>query len=186
MANGNNLVRGMLDPMQFYYYNQGNLVNIPRPTEYIDEQEFTADGEPIPIAERQVALEALPEKMNKPIEDANNVAQKLKDAWLKGFSQFMGGDGMLNSKPKDTGGRNKPVKKLKSLKSSEKPGWTMAKGTNFWSVNTDDPYWDTDEGYDEAIALYGESPGWSTKPVQPQKMLNSSRNTVAANLKKYF
>ena len=47
MANRNNLVRGMLDPMQFYYYNQGNLVNIPRPTEYIDGQEFTADGQMI-------------------------------------------------------------------------------------------------------------------------------------------
>ena len=154
--------------------------------EYVDEQEFDANGMPIPIAERQVALEAAPKTMNEPIEDANNVAQKLKDAWLKGASEFMGGGGMLNSKPKDTGGRNKPVKKLKSLKSSEKPGWMMAKGTNFWTVNTDDPYRDTDEGYDEAIALYGESPAWSTKPVQPQKMFNTTRNTVAANLKKYF
>ena len=153
--------------------------------EWVDEQEFTADGKPIPISEQKVTTEAVPKEMDS-VHAANDIGQQLKDAWLKGASEFMGGGGMLNSKPKDTGGRNKPVKKLKSLKSSEKPGWMMAEGTNFWTVNTDDPYWDTQQGYDEAIALYGESPGWSTKPVQPQKMLNSSRNTVAANLKKYF
>ena len=37
---------------------------------------------------------------------------------------------------------------------------------NYWSVNTDDPYWDTEEGYQEALALYGESPAWSTRPVE--------------------
>ena len=153
--------------------------------EWVDEQEFTADGKPIPISEQKVTTEAVPKEMDS-VHAANDIGQQLKDAWLKGASEFMGGGGMLNSKPKDTGGRNKPVKKLKSLKSSEKPGWMMAEGTNFWTVNTDDPYWDTQQGYDEAIALYGESPGWSTKPVQPQKMLNSSRNAVAANLKKYF
>ena len=170
--------------MDIMKYLSGMLDYNPN-VEYVDEQEFTADGKPIPISEQKLATEAVPKEMDS-VHAANDIGQQLKDAWLKGASEFMGGGGMLNSKPKDTGGRNKPVKKLKSLKSSEKPGWMMAEGTNFWTVNTDDPYWDTQQGYDEAIALYGESPGWSTKPVQPQKMLNSSRNTVAANLKKYF
>ena len=51
---------------------------------------------------------------------------------------------------------------------SEKPGYMMAEGSNFWSVNTDDPYWDTEEGYQEAINLYGESPAWSTRPMERQ------------------
>ena len=49
---------------------------------------------------------------------------------------------------------------------SEKPGYMMAEGSNFWSVNTDDPYWDTEEGYQEAINLYGESPSWSSRPME--------------------
>ena len=44
----------------------------------------------------------------------------------------------------------------------------MAEGSNFWSVNTDDPYWDTEEGYQEAINLYGESPAWSSRPMEKQ------------------
>jgi len=185
MTTRNNYVRGMLDPMQFYYYDNGNLVNIPRPTEWIDEQQFTADGKPIPISAREVALEAIPESMAVPT-DANSIAQKLKAAWLKGAKEFMGGSGMLNSKPKDTGGRNKAVKRVPSLKTSEKPGWTMAEGTNFWSVNEKDPYWQTPQGYDEAMSLYGFKPGWIKEPVTEQKMLSGSRDTVAANLKKYF
>lgn len=51
---------------------------------------------------------------------------------------------------------------------SEKPGYMMAEGSNFWSVNTDDPYWDTEEGYQEAINLYGESPSWSTRPMEKE------------------
>ena len=162
------------------------MLNYNPNIDWADQQKFDANGMPIPIGQHPFAGTDAEPKMMDSVHAANDIGQELKSAWLKGASEFMGGGGMLNSKPKDTGGRNKPVKKLKSLKSSEKPGWMMAEGTNFWTVNTDDPYWDTQQGYDEAIALYGESPSWSTKPVQPQKMLNSSRNTVAANLKKYF
>jgi|TARA_R110002074_G_C12058082_1_gene620534 hypothetical protein len=51
---------------------------------------------------------------------------------------------------------------------SEKPGYTMAEGSNFWSVNTEDPYWDTEEGYQEALNLYGESPAWSSNPMEQE------------------
>jgi hypothetical protein len=80
----------------------------------------------------------------------------------------MGGSGMLNSKPKSMPELRPEQKQNQSIEvaPSEKPGWMMADGTNFWSVNTDDPYWDTEEGYQEALALYGESPAWSTRPVE--------------------
>ena len=55
-------------------------------------------------------------------------------------------------------GRRKPVK-MENLR-GEKPGWEMAEGTNFWSVNEKDPYWQTKEGYDEGVALYGMKPSF--------------------------
>ena len=161
--------------------------------DFLDEQQFDANGMPIPMGGyTNVQTEATPKMMTPAMTDEQvHEAAEVAEAWKKELqralkaSKFMGGGGMLNSK-KDTGGRNKAVKRVPSLKTSEKPGWMMAEGTNFWTVNTDDPYWDTKEGYDEAIALYGESPAWSTMPVQPKQMLNNNRNTVAANLKKYF
>jgi len=55
-------------------------------------------------------------------------------------------------------GRRKPVK-MENLR-GEKPGWTMAEGSNFWSVNEKDSYWKTQEGYDEGVALYGMKPSF--------------------------
>jgi len=63
---------------------------------------------------------------------------------------------------KDTGGRRKPVK-IENLR-GEKAGWEMAEGTNFWSVNEKDPYWQTKEGYKEAVDLYGTKPAWVKEP----------------------
>ena len=34
------------------------------------------------------------------VHTAADIGQQLKDAWLKGAKEFMGGGGMLNSKPK--------------------------------------------------------------------------------------
>ena len=138
--------------------------------EWVDEQQFTADGTPIPISGYPlIPTEAVPRMMTPPETDktheANVVAQDLKSAWLKGAKEFMGGSGMLNSK-KDIGGRNKPVKRVQSLKTSEKPGWIMAEGTNFWVVNETDPYWQTPKGYKEAMDLYGFKPGWIKEPEE--------------------
>jgi len=36
----------------------------------------------------------------------------------------------------------------------------MAKDGNYWSVNEKDDYWKTEEGYEEAINLYGDKPSW--------------------------
>jgi len=53
-------------------------------------------------------------------------------------------------KKKDT---TKPNKKTK-------PGWKLAKGGGFWSVDSKDPYWQTDAGYKEALKVWGKKPGW--------------------------
>ena len=54
-------------------------------------------------------------------------------------------------------GRTKPVE---SDARSEKPGWETKEGSNTWSINEKDDYWKTEEGYEEAINLYGDKPGW--------------------------
>ena len=55
-------------------------------------------------------------------------------------------------------GRSKPVK-MKNLR-GEKPGFVMAEGTNWWSVDEKDDYWQTKEGHKEAMNLYGQKPSW--------------------------
>jgi|SaaInlV_100m_DNA_2_1039680.scaffolds.fasta_scaffold00219_37 hypothetical protein len=56
-------------------------------------------------------------------------------------------------------GRRKPVKKMENLR-GEKPGFVMAEGTNWWSVDEKDDYWQTKEGHKEAMNLYGQKPAW--------------------------
>ena len=56
-------------------------------------------------------------------------------------------------------GRRKPVKKMENLR-GEKPGFVMADGTNWWSVDEKDDYWQTKEGHKEAMNLYGQKPSW--------------------------
>ena len=81
------------------------------------------------------------------------------DAVMQGAIEFLSG-GMMST-PKDEG-RRKPVK-MENLR-GEKPGWKMAEGTNWWSVNEKDPYWQTKEGHKEAMNLYGTKPGWVKEP----------------------
>ena len=59
---------------------------------------------------------------------------------------------------KDDDGRRKATE-IENLR-GEKPGWSMADDANFWSVNEKDPYWKTEEGYEEAVNLYGDKPSW--------------------------
>ena len=158
--------------MDIQKYLSGMLDYNPE-IDWAEGQEFDANGMPIPMMEQQLAGEAIPKSMPEPMSDANvhkaaDIAEQLKSAWLKGAKEFMGGGGMLNSKPKPTPELRPEQKQNQTMEvaPSEKPGWMMADGTNFWSVNTDDPYWDTEEGYQEALALYGESPAWSTRPVE--------------------
>ena len=150
------------------------MLNYDSKLDYIEEQKFADNGMPIPIgAYRMPVKESIAKSMpvrmrDEEVHEAANIAEQIKAAWLKGASEFMGGNGMLNSNSISMPELRPEQKENQSIEvaPSEKPGWMMADGTNFWSVNTDDPYWDTEEGYQEALALYGESPAWSTRPVE--------------------
>jgi len=140
--------------------------------DYIEEQKFAANGMPIPIGAYKVPVgelkvKSMPVKMtDAEVHEAADIAQKIKAEWLQSAKNYTSSNGMLNSKrelrPEEKQNQNIEVA------SPEKPGWMMAEGTNFWSVNTDDPYWDTEVGYQEALDLYGTSPAWSSRPVEKE------------------
>ena len=95
-------------------------------------------------------------------EKAEEIAAAGKAYWdavMQGAIEFLSG-GMMST-PKDEG-RRKPVK-MENLR-GEKPGWKMAEGTNWWSVNEKDPYWQTKEGFKEVMNLYGTKPSWVKEP----------------------
>ena len=104
------------------------------------------------------------------LKKASEIAAAGKEYWdavMQGAIEFLSG-GMLKpdtdvvKKQQDSGGRNKPVK-MKNLR-GEKPGFVMAEGTNWWSVNEEDPYWQTKRGFEEAMNLYGTKPSYVKEP----------------------
>ena len=107
-----------------------------------DEQNKQSDDKLIALAQQQA--DAITSLANA--QTSTDVAKDLEEETTK----------------KDSGGRNKPVK-MENLR-GEKPGYSMAEGSNFWSVNEKDPYWQTKEGFKEVMNLYGTKPSWVKEP----------------------
>ena len=121
---------------------------MPTDIDWADEQEFDDNGMPIPMSDKKVVSELEAKSMPIPTEKSTT------------------NEGMLNTK-QELRPEEKETQSIE-VEPSEKPGYMMAEGTNFWSVNTDDPYWDTEEGYQEALELYGTSPAWSSRPMEKE------------------
>jgi hypothetical protein len=144
-----------------------NGIEIPVAT-WDENQEFDSHGQAIPSSAFKVAIEEEPMFMTAPESWSDNDESYSEQEILKLEEAAAAGEafknallqGMLNatSKPKDEG-RSKPVKKMENLR-GEKPGFVMAEGTNWWSVDEKDPYWQTKEGHKEAMKLYGQKPSW--------------------------
>ena len=142
---------------------------------YGNPYEFDRYGNRKPIVEYQVAIEEEPKFMNPPEAEQsiydmqytqaqmNQAAKNLDalEAWKDEFLSALTGLMSSSSKPKDEG-RNKPIK-IENLR-GEKPGYSMAEGSNFWSVDETDQYWQTKEGFEEAMNLYGSKPSWVKEP----------------------
>ena len=108
----------------------------------------------------------------------------------------------VESEKRRFGGIDREEGRAESVESEargEKPGWEMAAGGNTWSVNEKDDYWKTQEGYDEAVALYGSKPAWVKEPtlvynpstgeyeeVEEEEIEDLSRPTISAEVKKLF
>ena len=86
--------------------------------------------------EQDMHNQALKEAELKKAEEIAAAGKAYWDAVMQGAIEFLSG-GMMST-PKDEG-RRKPVKKMENLRGA-KPGWKMAEGSNFWSVNEKDPY----------------------------------------------
>jgi len=94
-------------------------------------------------------------------------------------------------------GRNKPEV---SNARGEKAGWAMAEGSNMWSVDEKDDYWKTQEGFNEAMDLYGKKPAWVKEPTliwnpetqeyeeveEEEEFEDLSRPAISADIKKLF
>ncbi len=93
-------------------------------------------------------------------------------------------------------GRNKPEE---SNARGEKAGWSMEEGSCMWSVDEKDPYWKTQEGFDEAMDLYGKKPAWVKEPtliwnpetqeyeeVEEEEFEDLSSPSISADIKKLF
>ena len=72
-------------------------------------------------------------------------------------------EGMVNIGIDREQGRTKGA--FDDIERSEKPGWETKEGSNTWSINEKDDYWKTQDGYDEAVALYGSKPAWVKEPT---------------------
>ena len=90
--------------MDIMKYLSGMLNYNPN-VDWVDEQQFTADGRPIPFSQQLIATEAVPKMMTPPepdrVHDANDVGQELKKALIAGAKEFLGG-GMFSQAKKDT------------------------------------------------------------------------------------
>ena len=155
------------DPIEFIQEPQVSIEEMPMFMEYSGE-----DIDPVEI-EQSIYNEAWSEAEIKKSSEIAAAGKAYWDAVMQGAIEFLGGGGMLKSaepdkevefkesKPKDEG-RNKPVK-IKNLR-GEKPGYSMAEGSNFWSVDEKDSYWQTKEGHTEAMNLYSTKPSYVKEP----------------------
>ena len=108
----------------------------------------------------------------------------------------------VESEKRRFGGIDREEGRAESVESEargEQPGWEMAEGGNTWSVNEKDDHWKTQEGFDEAVALYGSKPAWVKEPtlvynpstgeyeeVEEEEFEDLSRPAVSAEVKKLF
>jgi len=142
-------------------------IYIPPPP--LDEVMNTG-GRGISAVEIEQAMhdQALQEAELKKAEEIAAAGKEYWDAVMQGAIEFLSG-GMMSSKPKEVryGGIDREQGRAKPVESearSEKPGYSMVEGSNFWSVDEKDPYWQTKEGHTEAINLYGTKPSWVKEP----------------------
>lgn len=68
-------------------------------------------------------------------------------------------DKQIAEPPKEI--KSPPTPEKEKEVKEEKPGWQQNPGDNWWNVNTESPYWQTQEGAKEAFELYGKKPAWA-------------------------
>jgi len=103
--------------------------------------------------EQEIYEEMYPEEEEEVEEEVDK-----DEAGSKGLPKYQRDmDKDADGRKKDTDGRRKATE-IENLR-GEKPGYKKG-DSDYWSVNEKDDYWKTEEGYEEAVNLYGKRPSW--------------------------
>ena len=122
-------------------------------------------GKEKPVEEKSIPVE---EGMLSTKKESN----PREDQIAKGYHQMPDGSLMKNSEmkeeystdvAKDLDNEGRGLKGYKPPNEPEKRGYQQDDGGNY-SVDTTDDYWQTKEGYDAAVDLYGTKPAWVKEP----------------------
>ena len=109
---------------------------------------------------------------NKPKKDEGMLSTAKENKIAEGYHQMPDGSVMADSEmeeeystdvAKDLDNEGRGLKGYKPPSEPEKRGYKQDDGGNY-SVDTTDDYWQTAEGYDAAMDLYGTKPAWVKQP----------------------
>ena len=113
-----------------------------------------------------------PKKEKGMLSTAKKESTAKEDQIAKGYHQMPDGSTMKNSEmkeeystdvAKDLDDEGRGLKGYKPPGEPEKRGYKQDEGGTY-SVDSTDDYWQTKEGYDEALDLYGTKPAWVKEP----------------------
>jgi len=170
----------------------------PTDIDYMDIQEFDADGKAIPIMVQKLVEQDSTPKSQDSVHAAADLAKEIKaeiQRLLKtvgtnknkdkgmlstakekkiaeGYHEMPDGSVMADSEmeeeystdvTKDLDNEGRGLKGYKPPSEPEKRGYKQDDAGNY-SVDTTDDYWQTAEGYDAAMDLYGTKPAWVKEP----------------------
>ena len=104
----------------------------------------------IPVHEQMVQMDEPPRYMDDPDPTLEADIEDLKIR--------------IEARGLDTPAEREFLETVKEEVKDERPGWKKAKGGGFWSVDWKSPYWQTEEGYQESLKVWGKKPGWIKRP----------------------
>ena len=104
----------------------------------------------IPVHEQMVQMDEPPRYMDDPDPTLEADIEDLKVR--------------IEARGLDTPAEREFLETVKEEVKDERPGWKKAKGGGFWSVDWKSPYWQTEEGYQESLKVWGKKPGWIKRP----------------------
>jgi len=140
--------------------------------EKLKAEEIAAAGDAWKAELKQMMI-----SMNKPKKEEGMLSTKeesnpKEDQIAKGYHQMPDGSVMKDSEmeeeystdvAKDLDNEGRGLKGYTPPSEPEKRGYQQDDGGNY-SVDTTDDYWQTKEGYDAAVDLYGSKPAWVKEP----------------------
>lgn len=104
---------------------------------------------------------------------------KPDDTHIMPDGEEMPDDEMVEDEGRGLKGYKPPVESIKA-------GYKEAEGGGYLSIDTESPHWSTEEGYQEAMELFGEKPAWVNRPEDEDEFEDLSIPSMSADIKKLF